>query len=141
MVIASAAPTMPVTAPASSPMRATHGAKAIEPSVADHENASMRPQVAAMAATATNVTKWRRRSMTASRSLRGCLLLVRLTAVQRVHEHEARRQQCEEDRGAEVLEHEDRVRDAQGLRADDVARLRPPDVRLRAVVALDDEAA
>jgi len=59
-VTASATPTVPATAPASKPISATHGAKAIAPSVADHENASIRPHVAAIAATATNVTKWRR---------------------------------------------------------------------------------
>src|SRR5207237_3544950 len=69
-VIATADAAMPARPPASSPIRATHGANAITPSVADHENASISPQVAAMAPAATNVTKWRRWSTTAPRSLR-----------------------------------------------------------------------
>ncbi len=56
------------------------------------------------------------------------------------NEHEARREQPEKEGGAEELEDEHRVRDPQRLGADDVAGLRPPDVRRSAVVALHDEA-
>src|SRR6266576_3337138 len=78
--------------------------------------------------------------MTAPRSLRrGSILLVFACSVQHVHEHEAGRQEREEDRGAEVLEDDDRLRDPKRLCSDDVGRLRPPDIRLSPVVALDED--
>jgi len=74
--------------------------------------------------------------MTAPRSLRsGSLLLVFAGAAQHVHEHEAGRQEREEDRGAEVLKNDDRVGDPERLRPNDVDSLRPPDVGLRPVVS------
>src|SRR6478672_2823305 len=141
-VTASATPTAPAIAPASNPINATQGASAITPSVADQENASIRPQVAAIAATARNVTEWRRSSMTAPRSLRSTGLRLALGApAESVDEDEARRQEGEEDRRAKVLQDDDRVRDPEGLRTHDVSRPGPPDVGLRAVVALDHEPA
>jgi len=69
-------------------------------------------------------------------------MLLDLVAAGHEHpdEHEARREQCEQERGPEELEDEHRVRDTQRLGADDVAGLGTPDVRRGAVVALHDEA-
>jgi hypothetical protein len=58
--VATRAEAAPPTTPVSKPISATHGVNAIAPSVADHENASISPHVAARPADATNVTTYLR---------------------------------------------------------------------------------